>query len=390
MNDNSILQAYGPGYPDRGIKNLDAFPFYFEFTGAPFDDGIFYGCACKKALQKILAEDRFNALWGWASLPKDEINPILASAENIIGYYPEYREELRGMARGAELPYDDLLLATLLPEASIAIGKVPATQPTGCTVCSYRDDEKTIVGNNIDNPPRYTVTHVKRKGHFAYITIFYLGRIYCGGPAINEHGLTMASTGYQGLDWHKMVIAGKKIKAGQGSCGYIENRRILEKARTVAEALVLIEERVNLFRSQCLLLADAQGDLAIVSQDVGFRSCYRPKERRIACPNLCFDRTYIEQVLGMTPEQYRLEWQTNPAYADRFERYNTLAETYLDKTSSVDMDTMWKLMRLPPYVCRGSTAITAVMNPREKKMLVAQGNNPLQTQHALVPGQLLK
>jgi len=391
MNDESILDAHGPGYPDGGIKNLDAFPFYFEFTGAPFDDGIFYGCACKKALQKILAEDRFNALWGWASLQKEETKTIIKSAEKIINHYPEYREELRGMARGAGIPYDDLLLATLLPEACIAVGKVPADRPAGCTFCSYHDDAKTIVGNNIDNPPRYTVMHVKRKGHYAYITIFYLGRIYCGGLGINEHGLTMASVSIPpNPNWKKDVLSAGNIKPGKGSSGYVENRRILENAKTVQEALALLEERVNLFRSTGLLLADAQGDLAIVSQTVGFHSIYRPKERKNAWPNLSFDKAYIEEVLGMTQEQYYLKWYNKEVFEDKLKRLGFLTSAFLQDESAVDMNTMWKLMRTPPYVCRGSTAITAVMNPREKKLFIAQGNNPQATMYDLAPGRTLR
>lgn len=383
MRENPILHAFGPGYPDPALGG-DKFPFYFEFTGAPYNDGIFYGRRCKNALQKILVEDRINRLWGWASLEKSEIELILDSAEKIMEFYPDYREELSGIAKGADIPFADLLLATLLPEACIAIGKLLPDRPSDCTFCAYHNDGATIIANNIDNPPRYTVVHFKRKGSFSYITFFYLGRIWGGGPGINEHGLTLAEISIPpNPNWERDVTSGKKIQRFKGSCGFIENRRVLENAKTVNEALDLLKEKANLFRSTALLIADAQGDLAIVSRTVGFQSVYRPTESKIAWPNICFDRIYIKKVLDMTEKQY-LKWHNKRKdYAKRLRRLEFLTDIFLRDKNAVDMESMWKLMRTKPYVCRKNTAITAVMDPKNRQFFVAQGKSSKQPKYIL-------
>lgn len=385
MTKNPVLHAFGPGYFDAGI---DKFPLYFEFTGEPYDDGILYGKACKKALQKIIVQDRTNPMWGWKSLSKKEIKLILASAEKIMNFYPEYREELEGIAKGSGIFYNDLLLATLLPEACLAVGKIPSDRPSGCTFCAYHDGGTTIIGNNIDNPPRFTVMHFVRKERFSYITAFYLGRVYGAGPGINEHGLTLAEVSIPpGPNWKRDIISGKKIRKSKGTCGFIENRRILENAKTVKEALSLLKERDNLFRSTALLMADAQGDLAIVSRTIGFQSICRPTESRIAWPNMCFDKIYIKKILNMTQEQYKRSEYC--AIKPRRSRLEFVTNHFLHAKNAVDMESMWKLMRTQPCVLRKKyTAITAVMNPKEKKLFIAQGDKPGQVRYSLMPGRI--
>ena len=384
MKAHPILSAVGPGYPDR--LELDKFPFYFEFTGTPYNDGLSYGKACKNALQKILDDDRKNSLWGWDSLSKKEMKLIIASAEKIMEFYPDYREELRGIAYGAEIPFKDMLLA-LLPEACISIGKIPFGRPEACTFCAYHDEDKIIIGNNQDSPPRYTIMHIKREGKFSYITVFYLGRIWGGGPSMNEHGLTLAAVSIPPNivnSWEKMITFGKKIPQGKGTSGYIEQRRILENAKTVKEALSLLEERENLFRSTGLLIADAQGDLAIVSMTTGIYSVYRPAEKRFAWPNICFDKEFIKKSMGMTMEEYK-----KTVDKTKLERFGFLTSHFLNDKNAVNMESMWKLMRTQPYVCRKSTAITAVMNPKTREFFVTQGNSPEQPRYNLKASKLL-
>lgn len=380
VKENSILHAFGPGYEDPGIP---PFPFYFEFSGKPYADGVFYGKSCKKALQKILAQDRINPMWGWRSLKKGEIRVICERAERIFEPYGDYREELRGMAHGADIPFDDLLLATLLPEACIAIGKIPADRPSGCTFCAYREHGVTIIGNNIDNPPRYTLMRIKRKGIFSYITIFYLGRTY-GGLGMNEHGLTLAEVSIQPYpDWKKDVTAGKKrIFGKEGTCGFLENRRILESAKTVKEALDLLNEKDNLFRSTALLVADARGDLAIVSRTVGFQTVFRPKTKRIASPNICLDLAYLKQVLNMTFKEY-MNWLNNNSIFNSIIQRLDVTRKFINRKGVEDMNSIWQLMRkrIPDGVCKKNTAITMVMNPRENTIFIAQGNSLIQPRY---------
>lgn len=161
-------------------------------------------------------------------------------------------EEIRGLAKGADISFEEALLCQTRHE-------VPIAYEGGCTAFaltgSATADGKTIVGQNEDNRPEFSditvLLHVKPSdGRPRALMVTSAGQL--GFQGMNEHGVAHLINGLHSLD-HEFRRAMFR---------YPLNRIMLEKG-TVEECVNLLEQNrtCSAFNK---IICDGQGNIADV------------------------------------------------------------------------------------------------------------------------------
>jgi predicted choloylglycine hydrolase len=111
------------------------------------------------------------------------------SGKMIAGHFPQYLEELKGLARGSSIPLRDILL--LVNEETIL--NSPAQK---CTTFVYNGTKSIILGHNEDWEAGYEnklyVVNAKPEIGAAFISLAYLGCLGGSSVALNEYGVAFS------------------------------------------------------------------------------------------------------------------------------------------------------------------------------------------------------
>ena len=179
---------------------------------------------------------------------------LLAAARKLEQQIPPaYVEEMRGVAAGAAVSYDDVLLANTLPDL---------LKVAQCTVVGMMsDDDEPVVARNLDyfNAPilagSTVVTNTIPESGLRHAAIGFplLVGVYSG---MNEAGLTIAA----------VEVYGGRRGAASGATPYgIVYREILDTCRTIDEAIAVLQ-RHRIVTQQNVVLADER-EVAVVQYD---------------------------------------------------------------------------------------------------------------------------
>ena len=164
----------------------------------------------------------------------------------VRGLVPDLFDEMRGLAEAGR--YDERAVYFY----SLSIGIVPS-----CTVVAVSGADtggQTLFGRNYDAGPEFadfTLYRTYPEGGLAHIGCAYnllIGR----EDGVNEAGLAIAVTGVHG---HKTDEP--------GLWDHIPVRAVLDRCRTVDEAVTLLETLPHLW-SKNFLVADKTGEIAVV------------------------------------------------------------------------------------------------------------------------------
>ncbi|MFX1250882.1 MAG: C45 family autoproteolytic acyltransferase/hydrolase [Promethearchaeota archaeon] len=209
----------------------------FELTlkGTHYEIGHHYGMLLRK--------------WG-INFPKPEIKSIKFAAmveEEVRDLFPNLIEEIRGITDGGSFDYE------VIRTYALTVGRSP-----GCTVFSisgqHTSDGKTVFARNYDASSafqNFTLIKTYPKGCLSHIGCVFemiVGR----EDGINEAGVAIAVTGVHGVYTDK-----------PGVWDHIPIRIVLDTCTTTKEAVELLEKIPHLWTKN-FLIADAQGDIAIV------------------------------------------------------------------------------------------------------------------------------
>lgn len=207
-----------------------------RFKGTHYDMGFGYGSMLKKMgvdLSPLLKFDEKRMDLGYESLK---------ICEKI---YPEIKDEIQGMADGIEL--DFLSFGTFLITAGAFSFEV------GCSTFCYKEDNSVYFMRNHDmfvQLKKTTESAVYRPDNGYY----FLGQgdsLIGKEDGINEHGLAVGMT----------FVAPKTIQPGLNFLMIV--RMVLEKCKNVQEAIALLH-RIPTLTSQCIVIADPTGGMAVV------------------------------------------------------------------------------------------------------------------------------
>jgi hypothetical protein len=381
-----LTDVRGPVY-SPGV--LPAFPAYTVFDGDPYADGVRHGREYARALREAVSQAWQNPCWGAGGRSLRERKRILVEAGRLLAEYPFADAEVRGMAEGADLSYDDLLV-TSWPEACVSLGQDPRAPSRACTFVALRDGNRVVVGNNLDNPPVHFFVHCRRPDELEYISTFGVGCVNAAG-GVNAAGLILASVSIQPFPhlcdsarlWTERTTGSAAVP---GTCDGLLNRRILATARTVQEAVQMYSAAVPLFRGTGILIADAGAHMAIVSRSVGYTHAVTITEDRVAWPNICQDEVYVRDVLKTDLAGYLQRIANDPAMQPGFGlmRKAWLDAQLADPALASTEETLCGLMRNPEgHVLKANTVLTFVADSRRRRVLLAFGSNPQNPFHAV-------
>ena len=180
--------------------------------GSPREMGVDFGRAAREVLRALAAESRAHfRQWTGHDIGQAKRHAARHYLPSVRRRYPKYLEEVRGIAEGAGVAFDDLFYLTA-DEELVSLWEKPAKHAPGrdpgtpshehCSSAAVRTKDGLFLGHNEDYPPRYLDRLVLVEAHpdgapaFMALTYPYI----IAGPScgLNDRGLAFAvdSLGY--------------------------------------------------------------------------------------------------------------------------------------------------------------------------------------------------
>lgn len=223
-----------------------------SFTGRYYDAGYQYG-------RQAYENGRFFNHPGMLRLTAEKTEFCQACLPIYEKEYPEVLEEIRGIADGQRMKFEDL--------AAFILGIYNFPPDNGCTCFACRSGKTVIFGRNSDFltelEPFYENCFYRLDGGFSFIgNTTAMVQMEDG---MNEHGLAA------GLTFIYPVVKKPGLNAG------ILVRYLLEKCRDTGEALEALL-KLTVSSSQTITIADRSGEMAVMECNAERKSVIFPAE----------------------------------------------------------------------------------------------------------------
>jgi predicted choloylglycine hydrolase len=141
-------------------------------------------------------------------------------------HFPQYLEELKGQAQGAEVPFMDLMVLNLNPEFS-ALMRNPE-RILNCSTVMARGADRVMLAHNEDGADAYRdicyILKIKAPSNVTFLCMSYPGIIQGMAPGFNDQGIAHTCN----------FIGAKEVRIGVPR--YFIDRAMLE-ARSLDEAI---------------------------------------------------------------------------------------------------------------------------------------------------------
>ena len=190
---------------------VKSFP-YIEVNGTNYQ----VGCAIGEHLREKIQDynDHIKVLYYKHVRDWDELKVISKRVEKLISkHFPKYLKEIKGMAKGSNIPLEDMLL--LCDEETIL-----ETVKNKCTTIAYSCKDGIFLGHNEDWIPGYEdhlyiVKGTVKKGA-SFLSLAYIGSLPGSSVALNSHGVafsgnSLLSGAHKGMP--KNVILRSQVEA---------------------------------------------------------------------------------------------------------------------------------------------------------------------------------
>lgn len=162
---------------------------YIEAGGTNYEIGYRIGVGLR---EKLIPHNRSRQVFyrKFAKKHNASLPDIVARSEKLIStYFPEFLEELNGLAAGSAIPLKDILL--LGNEETIQNGAA-----NKCTTFAYDGRQGVVLGHNEDWAPGYEdklyVVKARPRQGAAFISLAYLGCLGGSSVALNEYGIAFS------------------------------------------------------------------------------------------------------------------------------------------------------------------------------------------------------
>ena len=175
--------------------------YYIEVSGTPYEMGKQHGIALKDQIIDSVADYKANVIKMFGNENAGKIfDWILNKAtfkQDIEKHLPNAIKELRGIADGAGVSFDELLLSNMFEEvyeaAPSRIGHKPRNSPgQGCTSFTVKAGQKRFSGQNMDYSGnlqgKQLVIRYKYPNH-QLLMYGFVGQV--GGIGVNSNGLSV-------------------------------------------------------------------------------------------------------------------------------------------------------------------------------------------------------
>lgn len=162
--------------------------------GSHRDMGVDFGRAAREVIRAIAAESRAHfRQWTGRDIASAKRYAAKHFLPALARRYPAYLEEVRGIAEGAGISFDDLFYLTADEELVELWNK----KPEKCSSAAIRTKEGMLLGHNEDYPPRYmdrmVIVDARPDDGPAFLALTYPYIIAGPSCGLNAAGLAFAA-----------------------------------------------------------------------------------------------------------------------------------------------------------------------------------------------------
>ncbi|MGD0175366.1 MAG: C45 family peptidase [Candidatus Bathyarchaeia archaeon] len=317
---------------------LQKVPFV-KASGSSYDLGYVHGEQCS-ALIRRLFENVCTMARSDRSIEKDRLLSLSRKYLPILQKYaPDLVEETRGIADGAEVPHEQVIVLNVLWE-------LVESKPESCTTFAISDgrmsDGDTLVAQNFDLNASFqeygVLLELSLQSGLKILTFTFAGTV--GQSGMNSEGVVRVGNGLVSSeeDW-------------MGVPNYFKMRRTLEQ-KSVEEAIEII--RTGKSASLGWLLADGTGKTAYVEKTPSDYRVIPPANGLLTHANHFLHPNFLAHERGL---------ETVPDSRARLSSINKLCSTIPDK---FDIENAKDFLRdhtnYPASICRHETIGPLIKN----------------------------
>jgi acyl-CoA:6-aminopenicillanic acid acyl transferase len=338
---------------------IDPAARFIDQSGRAFDRGVAHGQALAGEIRALI-DDICPPAWRDDAVIARRLEREVGALERLGG--PHQLAEMVGIAVGSDIPFEDIGRLNLIVGADGVPGvdSLEGMYRPACSAIVVDDPEHGVVcGKNGDAEREherwYWVQRADPRddGLPRYLNVIWPGTLWTDS-GMNEHGLALVQTAGPGM-----------LNQGPGLAGCLLPRLVLERASTVAEAIEVLREVPGSGYGLVYVLADAQGDTAIIEK-VHDRTAVRSRKEPYAWAVNRFIAEELQEVIVDIPLDGLDE--SNSIRCAAFEALG--AETPSTR------DELIRTLRTPPIHQDGVgdmfSVHTAVYTPQERSLWVAR------------------
>jgi isopenicillin-N N-acyltransferase-like protein len=332
-----------------------------RLNGSPYDVGFQHG----QKLRELIAGYYSYCRMILHDPPENTVKEVLYNVEEgLRRAYPEALEEMRGIADGSRLDYDQVLLLNFTSE-------VRSQLTGGCTgftaVEAATKSTHPIMGKTRDMGSQlFFPFQIGMKIQSSTGTNVFLAEAFSGmavtGCGMNEHGLGLALN---------IIISINDVDNTIGVQRAFLARLILEQCTNVQEALKCCSHHDTAYQGVNFLLCDRYGDSALIEKSHCHQVIMRGKDGVLASTNY-FQHPAMQaysSIIGQSSKA-RLDRITALLQSNRGHIDLALAKKFLrDHNHGLDN---YSICRHTPT--RANTVQAYILEPRSNMVYIADGH----------------
>lgn len=354
----------------KGILEKQEGHYVLYISGTPYAMGYQHGVLLKELIQQNVQQFIHKNLQNSGERSKDFLKQLPSLCHQTP---PDFLEEIRGMAEGAQVPFNDLLILNLFPEmfhCSAITAHSPVTADGKLYHVRVLD---YAIGKGIQNSAVLIVA--APEGKIPFVNLSYAG--FIGSvTGMNQKGIAIGEIGGQGYgDWNGVPMA-------------CLMRLILEKAESLEEAKAILENSARTCEYY-YIISDGNQEKSLgvyaTSQQIFWiepgthYAMFAPKISEgpllsFFSDCLIFNEPYQSRVLDAHQGVIALGFRQPPHCLlmtgfSHPERYSHLAERMLSQMGHIDALALMQIIRRP--VASESNLHNAIFLPSERTMWVS-------------------
>lgn len=323
---------------------------YLEVSGTHHDIGKQIGVRFSREIlaSRMAIPDTVNAAIGLVqAFPDVFYNPFLEAVQN---HFPDYVDELQGIADGSGLSFQDIMIGNMAIEIiflAIELGYIegyslPSTY--GCSTTAYSKNGKTFLTHNEDLFTSFLsymyLLKIKVTGKPEILTLSYPGLLPGIPPGMNEAGIVQCGNDIQGLHIEQSVPMAFHFRSVLDSTSLddaVSRAKNPHRARTMTH-------NIGSFNENKIVSIEAAPTKSQSHNVDGF---------------------YVHTNHFILPEMLDIEivGTGKPSSEERFDRLSAMSDEYADKPNDVNGNLITTFMashegEFPPCVHDHDTAST--------------------------------
>jgi isopenicillin-N N-acyltransferase like protein len=340
-----------------------------EFKGTPREIGIQKG---KSHRERITAWVAGNDAWwrrDWGATD-ETLKPVYERLrENSAKMYPELLQEMDGIAEGAGLTPQQVLLQN---HYAYLWGTMGLKKAECSTVGYVGSDKGPILGQNLDigEGDWYYCELSRPTTGYAVLSDGWYGMCF-GDTGVNEHGLAVGTSHLSSKPYLADWTTGIHV--------HFFARLILRNCRNVREGIAFLREHspmIPLSHGKNYLLVDWEGDMAVVERMQDTVAVRREHKGAMAATNFCLHPEAVAHIPNETEQE-------KAGVTNARGRHDRLIKLFEDADRRGSLELMQKSLRwheMPGAICRhaetdpaGYSRLSLIALPHQRKLLVTDG-----------------